>query len=375
MQIQACTIPMFNRVNINTQKQNKFQTPRYQNKPIVDTVSFNARIIDKYPKDFLKELVQFGLPCPICNKEMLALELMNRPAQDALLMIADKYEHMTPIGQVMYRQLKFLSKKFPKKNIQELLQTQFKKAEVNLIVEQREILDSLNFMSWELPEKKGMQLRKIVGETFEMIFKREPNPQKRFKRKKVIESFDAFTNTINDPKLKKKIGKAIRELPTSDNSINAFIVKYASRSPEEIAMKLHREDFATLEHIIPDCRGGRLVIWECSEDNAARGNSYLLEQLQKHPEMPTNLQKHIDRLIEIHNIEYELEPKAKRNLLKNYIFSLQNEYAMASGGALKPDISALGPIPKYMIEEEITRIKEMGRTDYLPNLYKMLRDK
>ena len=140
-------------------------------------------------------------------------------------------------------------------------------------------------------------------------------------------------------------------------------------------MKLHREDFATLEHIIPDSKGGRLVIWECSEDNAERGNSFILEQLKKHPDMPTNLQKHIDRLIKIHDVEFNFAPKSKRNLLKNYIFSLQNEYAMASGGVLKPDISALGPIPKYMIEEEIVRIKEMGRTDYLPNLYKMLRDK
>ena len=375
MRIQACTMPIFNRQNIHIQKQNTVQTPRYQQYNNVDTVSFGTRIIDKYPKEFLKELVQFGLPCPICNKEMIALELMNRPAKDSLLFLADKYENMSPIGQVMYKQLIFLSKKFPEKNIQELLQTQFKKAEVNLIVEQREILDELNFVSWQLPEKKGIQLRKLIGETFETIFKREPNPKKRFKRKKVIENFDAFTNTLGDSKLKKKIGKAIRELPTSDNSINAFIVKYASRAPEEIAMKLHREDFATLEHIIPDSKGGRLVIWECSEDNAERGNSFILEQLKKHPDMPTNLQKHIDRLIEIHDVEYNLEPKSKRNLLKNYIFSLQNEFAMASSGVLKPDISALGPIPKYMIEEEIVRIKEMGRTDYLPNLYKMLRDK
>lgn len=374
MRIQACSMPIFHWQNINIQKQT-IQTPRYQQNNNIDTVSFGTRIIDKYPKEFLKELVQFGLPCPICNKEMIALEFMNRPAKDSLMFLADKYENMSPIGQVMYKQLKFLSKKFPEKNIQELLQTQFKKAEVNLIVEQREILDELNFVSWQLPEKKGMELRKLIGKTFETIFKREPNPKKRFKRKKVIEDFDAFTNTLCDQKLKKKIGKAIRELPTSDNSINAFVVKYASRAPEEIAMKLHREDFATLEHIIPDSKGGRLVIWECSEDNAERGNSFILEQLQKHPEMPTNLQKHIDRLIEIHDVEFNLEPKSKRNLLKNYIFSLQNEFAMASSGVLKPDISALGPIPKYMIEEEIVRIKEMGRTDYLPNLYKMLRDK
>lgn len=376
MQVQTLTLPIFYRQNINTNKnQNQHPIISYQQKPNVDTVSFSARIIDKYPKEFLKEIMSYGLPCPICNKEMIPLEYMNRPAKEALLFLADKYEKMSPIGQVMYKQLNFLSKKHPDKNIQGLLQTQFKKAEVNLIVEQREILDALNFVSWELPEKKGIQLRKLIGETFEVIFKRESNPKKRFKRKKVIESFDNFTNTLNDPKIKKKIGKAIRDLPTSDNSINAFIVKYASRAPEEIAMKLHREDFGTLEHIIPDSKGGRLVIWECSEDNAARGNKHILEQLKEHPEMPDNLQKHFDRLIEIHNLEFELESKNKRNLLKSYIFSLQNEYAMASSGVIKPDISALGPIPKKIIEEEIVRIKEMGRTDYLPNLYKMLRDK
>lgn len=376
MRIQTCTLSIFNRQNTNIQ-QNKqpVQQLRYQQKPNVDTVTFSARIIDKYPKEFLKEIMSYGLPCPICNKEMIPLEYMNRPAKDSLLFLADKYDKMSPIGQVMYKQLSFLSKKYPDKNIQQLLQTQFKKAEVNLIVQQREILDKLNFISWELPEKKGMQLRQLIGETFETIFKREPNPKKRFKRKKVIESFDTFANTLYEPKLKKKIGNTIRDLPTSDNSINAFIVKYAPRTPEEIAMKLHREDFGTLEHIIPDSKGGRLVIWECSEDNAARGNKHILEQLKEHPEMPDNLQKHFNRLIEIHNVEFELESKNKRNLLKSYIFSLQNEYAMASSGVIKPDISALGPIPKKIIEEEIVRIKEMGRTDYLPNLYKMLRDK
>jgi len=374
MQIQSCTMPFFNRQNINIQKSQTTQIQRYQQKPNVDTVNFSARICDKYPKEFLKELMQYGLPCPICGKEMIALELMNQPATKALPLIADKYEKMSPIGQVMFSNLTYLSKKHPEKNIQELLQTQFKKAEIKLIVEQREILDSLNFVSWQLPDKKGLELRMLIGRTFETMFKREPNPKKRFKRKKVIEDFDRFTNTINDPKIKKKIGKAIRELPTSDNSISAFVVKYASRTPEEIAMKLHRDDFATLEHIIPDSRGGRLVIWECSEDNAERGNSFIHEQLQNHPEMKTNLQNHFDRLIFLHKHEYSHETKAKQQMLKSYIFSLQNEYAIASGGALKPDISALGPIPNHIIESEIIRIKEMGRTDYLPNLYKMLRE-
>ncbi len=373
MHIQPCMLPIFTRQT--TPKHNNTPPTRFQQTQNADTVHFSAKIIDKYPKSFLKELMQYGLPCPICNKEMIALELMNRPATESLELIADKYDQMNPIGQVMFCQLKSLSKRHPKKNIQELLQTQFKNSEINLIVEQREILDSLNFLSWQLPNKKGIELRKIIGQTFETIFKREPNPKKRFKRKKIIATFDDFANTLNDTNLKRKIGNTIRNLPTSDNSINAFVVKYAPRTPEEIAMKLHRDDFATLEHIIPESKGGRLVIWECSADNAARGDSGINEQLKKHPEMKENLQKHFDKLISIYHHEFAFEPLKKQRLLKSYIFSLQNEYAIASKGALKPNIDALGTISPRMIEEEIARIKEMGRTDYLPNLYKMLRER
>ena len=55
MQIQACTMPIFNRQNVNIQRQNTFQIPRYQQYNNVDTVSFGTRIIDKYPKEFLKD--------------------------------------------------------------------------------------------------------------------------------------------------------------------------------------------------------------------------------------------------------------------------------------------------------------------------------
>ncbi len=337
-----------------------------------DSVHFKARITDRFPKDFLKDILMFGLPCPICNKDMIPLELLNEPAHQALKLFHNNVSEMTPINQVIFANLKHFAPKHKNKNIAELLQVMFPKAERNLISEQREILDELNFFSREIKNtSKAKELRKLISNTFEIIFSSGKN--NRFKRKKVIESFDKFANTLYNEKQKKKIYTLIRELPTSENSVNAFVVKYAHRSPEEIGMKLHRKDFATLEHIIPDSRGGRLVIWECSEDNAERGNSPIWEQLKKHPEMTTNIQKHFDRLIEIYKLEFKAtQPPARQALLKEYIFALKNEYAIASKGIINPDISKLGTIPAKMINREIIRIKEMGQTNYLKNLYKML---
>ena len=199
---------------------------------------------------------------------------------------------------------------------------------------------------------------------------------KKFKRKSAISEFDDFALSLSDDKVRLKIMNAIRQLPTSDNNTNAFIVKYSSRSPEEIGMKLYNKDFGTMEHIIPESSGGRIVIWECSEDNGARGNKPLNMQLSQKPEMFGYLQKHFDRLIQIY---YEDAPTpylaTQKNLLKEYIFTAKNEFAIASRQVLNIDISALGDIPAFMIIREIKRIRDMGCTQYLRNLYKLLQEK
>lgn len=364
-----------NRYNVQTSKPVKDTPPPTELH--ADTVSFSARIHEDFPKEFLKELMMYGLPCPVCNKLMLPLELLNEPASQALKLFDGNVQNMTQLNQKIFHKLSQQAPIYPDKNIQGLLQVLFSDAERGLIIEQREILDEINFLSRELPGKKGKELRRLIGKTFEKIFATSDSPKKRFKRKNALEDFDEFANSLSDEKLKRKIISKIRELPTSENSINAFIVKYASRSPEEIGMKLYRGEFGTMEHIIPDCEGGKIVIWECSEDNLARGNISICEQLARNPQMKINLQKHIDRLIEIHNVDFpqESQPLTKINLLKAYIFALKNEYDIASKGKIKLDISNLGEIPAFIVRKEIRRIEEMGQTNYLKNLYQMLQDK
>ena len=291
---------------------------------------------------------------------MIPLERLNEPAVETLKFFAPHVDKMTPMNKLIYGKICELAPTHPDKSIHGLLNVMYPQAEKALILEQREVLDSLNFLSRELPEDKGEELRKIIGKTFEEIFKPEVDTDKRFKRKRTIAKFDKFAKSIKDKELSAQIVKTIRTLPTSDTSENAYIVKYAVRDPENIGMKLFPDDFGTLEHIIPESLGGSVVIWECSADNAARGAISINNQHALNPNMKEHIQKHIDRLIDIHDNEWQnfKEPNVKPKL-KEYIFALRNEFFVASNGKINLDISALKSIPAMTIKKEIDRIREI----------------
>lgn len=318
-----------------------------------------------------------GLPCPICGKEMFPLELLNEPAVDALRLFDANANKMTDINKIIFHKMAELAPLHPLKNMQELLQMLHNKAEKELVTEQIALLNELFSISGEFPKSRFADYFSLVNRTKERLLNiNKLNDKKKFKRKNVINEFDDFALTLKDDKTRVKIMNTVRRLPTSENNRNAFIVKYSSRSPEEIGMKLYNKDFATMEHIIPESEGGKIVIWECSEDNAARGNLPIPVQIKQKPEMIGNTQKHFDRLIDIY-YDDTVSPylMAKKTLLKEYIFTIKNEYAIASHEILNVDISALGEIPAYIINREIRRIKEMGKTNYLRKLYQMLQEK
>lgn len=354
--------PIQNKYNVQSQIPVKAAPPptdRYVSN--IDTVSFSARLDERFSKTFLKEILSFGLPCPVCGKEMIPLELLNEPAVESLKLFVPNLEKMSPMCKKMFSRLSDMSPLHPDKNIQELLQVMFPEAEKRLILQQRDILDSLNFISRDLPEQKGIELRKIISATFEEIFQRNSDSEKRFKRKRTIARFIKFNKGVSDKKIAGRITETIQRLPTSENSEDAFIVKYAYRDVENIGMKMLPDDFGTFEHIIPESQGGKIVIWECSADNSARGAISINNQHALNPNMAKNIQTHIDRLIEIHNNEWQnfTEPNAKTKL-KEYIFALRNEFFIASNGKIRLNIKDVGGIPKTLIAKEIERIRAIN---------------
>ncbi len=352
----------FNKYNVQSQTPVKAAPPPTDTfVKSIDTVNFSAKLDERFPKYFLKELLKFGLPCPVCNKDMIPLERLCEPALETLKFFTPHLDEMTPMNKLMYQKMSELAPLHPEKNIQELLGIMQPEAEKALIFEQREILDGLNFLSRDLPETKGKELRKLIGKTFEEIFNVDIDVDKRFKRKRTIAKFDKFAKSVKDKEIAEKIIHTIRQLPTSDVSPNAYIVKYATRDPENIGMKMFADDFGTLEHIIPESQGGSVVIWECSADNAARGAISIRNQHALNPNMAENLQTHINKLIDIHDNEWPnfKTPNAKSKL-KEYIFALRNEFFIASNGKIDLDISGLKSIPAMVIKYEINRIRAIN---------------
>lgn len=337
-----------------------------------DTLQFGARIDERFPKTFLKNLLKYKLPDPVTGETMYSLEVLNGSARRSLRIFEANKEEMTPINREVFEQISACAQKYPKKNLQQLLETMRPEARKSLEKIQRRIIEELRRFSYKIPQHKQQEFSDLLDETIKLIHSHELSKNKKFKRKVIIAKVDDFALGLKNDKDRVEIMNIIRTLPTSSNNVNSFIVKYANRNSEEIGMTLYRDRFATLEHLTPESQGGRIVVWESSENNSAKGDKPLTTQLAEHPEMRENAQAHINKLIFIHNNIYEQYPIDEQNRLKEYIFALKNEFAIASKEQLELDISGLGDIPQYMVENELFRINELNKTNYLKTLYKML---
>ena len=90
-------------------------------------------------------------------------------------------------------------------------------------------------------------------------------------------------------------------MPTSQNDVSAFVVKYSERSHKEIGERLVKLSVGTIEHIHPRSEGGRNVpgnyMLECGGCNHERQSIPLGDWVDAHPEMKENSQKYIDEVI------------------------------------------------------------------------------
>lgn len=105
----------------------------------------------------------------------------------------------------------------------------------------------------------------------------------------------------------KKIIQIARELPSSNTSVSAFVIKYADRSDNEIAERLLNQSVASVEHIEADSLGGDNeadnFMLVSRARNEERGNLPLKAFIKMHPDIPDNCQKYLNDIIK--NILYK----------------------------------------------------------------------
>ena len=125
-----------------------------------------------------------------------------------------------------------------------------------------------------------------------------------FSRKAFIyELSEIFKDYPNEALKNQMISKA-RSLPTSRNSIAAYIVKFNKEPSDKIAYRLLCPTFASIEHILPQANGGPNTFANFGvatvRENSDRGNIDFIEQIKRRPGTKKYSQRLINRLIELY---------------------------------------------------------------------------
>ena len=136
--------------------------------------------------------------------------------------------------------------------------------------------------------------------------------------------------SVVNPKFEQIIESA-KMLPTSNNNVHAFVVKYANRSENEIAERLVSESLGTIEHLVADSLGGgdeaHNFVLTTKALNNERGNMPPSEFLKRHPDLPRTFQQNMDDVIREGNKgrlhDYEWYPYVvKETIREEYGFDI-----------------------------------------------------
>lgn len=90
-------------------------------------------------------------------------------------------------------------------------------------------------------------------------------------------------------------------LPTSKNDINSYIVEMSDKDNYAIAKRLISESLGTIEHIIPNSKGGENEAYNfilvTKSRNEERGNMAIQSFIKRYPDIPQHCQKYINDIM------------------------------------------------------------------------------
>lgn len=105
-------------------------------------------------------------------------------------------------------------------------------------------------------------------------------------------------DTLDEPNELEPIINIASKLPTSKSSVNAFIIEMSDRSDKDIAMRLVSESLGTVEHVVPESKGGPdeayNFIYATKSRNEERGNMPMKYFIRKYPDIPKYCQQYMN---------------------------------------------------------------------------------
>lgn len=321
MKIHLSTIKYF-QFNRNNQTQNQTQkglisNPFAQIQKDTLTLSFKASSHCSTQDFQIKNLP--NLYCPACGLVMLTdkqigifIKDVGNKKGEELKRTLEKYEDDSVItgqpsrdrtGFGIYRPYKKevvdLYKKLalenPNLDLLGLTKLHAEKCINELIEQQLKIIDELrSYIENNYQDEEKEALFKKLDEYVKQI---KGESDETFARKKFI---FAMRNAVSSSKEKSEIDEITTKMPTSENDINSFFVKYAkaATSSREIASKFVNQSIPTAEHIRPKNSGGKNnlanFICDCADCNSKRGHTPFYEWLQTLPNFEERLQQYVN---------------------------------------------------------------------------------
>lgn len=387
----------------------------YYNGILASNITFTA--VDKseymfeqdFPHSFFKKLLREDLSDAYTGKGMISREdidtlknlgVFNKKSTTALRYLRDYKDEMYDYEKEIYLLLKKASQKHPNLTLQELLQLKHEKAEARLISNQMKVLQKITLSASELPKEEYDNVKSLIEKGLYQMLSINKKPEERFSRKIFISELNALD--IKNDKVKERLIKYATMIPQSSNSIDAFIVKYSQpykikknintgritktpRTSEDIALKLLEPSVGTDEHIYPQTlykqeaqarlNGDpeaqklskyRVTILTSQKINGEKSDMLIDDFIRDgHPEIPTNIQRHIEQLITIDEKWLKRGKIQDAAKLADYILVLRDEFELRSD-LIRVDLGNFeNKIPK--IKEKAKKSLEAQRAKRNPN--------
>lgn len=322
-------------------------------------VAFKGHHCDK--SDF-KVKREEGIPCACCGRLMMTnkgvkefeTKAIGAKGKDLQDLLKANMEYFRGTEKAVVNFFLKTSEKSPNSTMKDLLVKYSPNAKVLLEDEQYIVMDAIKEKASVLG--KNNPVEKCVNKAIDKI--KNSTDADHFRRKPFLRDMVAVTKNLQDKELAGQLLDIAVKIPMTQNSIEAFIVKYSHGDKDDraIAHRLAQTAVSTAEHIHPDSLGGAdhtaNYVAECGDCNSKRGHMPLEDWMENFPNMPRSVQRNIDEVTE-RIIQGNLGAR-----YDDYPMDIQATMERETGGLIKLDVKNPEEIDKARDERGIPQPPE-----------------
>ena len=301
-----------------------------------------------------------GLNCPCCGIKMLYNRDLNRalalppdaPSKDVIAVLNNYKDNMHETENNVFYMLKYLSKRYPKENLRQLLDKVRPRHLDMLLDEEKRVIGRIRAVGSFLNETEQEKLDNTLFEAEAFL---KGDYDNVFARRVFIGKIGDVTSNFEEKDIADTIFEISHELPRAGTSVSAFIVKFSQKNPKtgvernshDIIKGLLLPSMATVEHVkarsplAPNGGGENKLsnyILECARDNNMRECMPFRDFVKKHPKFfGQHLQRYIDAIIAKLN-------RGELQGFENYPLQISRTLRRQTKGQIKLDISKLNSI-------------------------------